>query len=247
LFGWKRRDGSRKYRRVYVEVPRKNGKSTLAAGLGLYLTFADGENGSEVYSAASDREQAAIVFETAKSMVESSPALSKRAEVFRRSIVVPGTKSSYKVLSADAPTKHGLNAHGIIFDELHAQPNRDLWDVLTTSTGARHQPVTLAITTAGFDRQSICYEIHDYAMKVKQGIVPDDSFLPVIYAADEADDWTLPKTWAIANPCLDVTVSSEYIEGECNRAKATPPSEHLDNGRVSLAGHGGVDSVRRAC
>ena len=127
-------------------------------------------------------------------MAMASKSLMARGQVFRNSIFVPRTASSYQVLSADAYTKHGLNAHGIIFDELHAQPSRDLWDVLATSTGARTQPLTVAITTAGFDRNSICWELHEYARKIKEGIIADDSFLPVIYAADETDDWRSPDT-----------------------------------------------------
>ena len=141
LFGWKRRsDGTRRFRRAYIEIPRKNGKSTLSSGIALYLLFADGEPGCEVYSAAADRDQASIVFNEAKTMVEQSPELSHRSQVFKKAIVVPGENSTYRVLSADAPTKHGLNAHGIIFDELHVQPDRELWDVLTTATGSRRQP-----------------------------------------------------------------------------------------------------------
>ena len=222
LFGWKRSDGLRKYRRAYVEVPRKNGKSNLAAGIGLYLLFSDGEPGAEVYSAASDRDQAAIVFEAASSMVEESPELLEQSEPYRRSIVIPKSRSSYKVLSSDVKTKHGLNAHGIIFDELHTQPNRDLWDVLTTSTGSRRQPLTFSITTAGFDRHSICWEIHDYAVKIQDGIIDDPEFLPVIFAAPDDADWTDPAVWALANPSLDVTISREYLEAECNRAQETP-------------------------
>lgn len=222
LFGWKRSDGTRRYRTAYIEVPRKNGKSTLAAGIALYLLFADGEMGAEVYSAAADRDQAAIVFETAKEMVLSSPALKKRAQVFKRSIVIPATMSSYKVLSADAPTKHGLNAHGIIFDELHAQPNRELWDVLTTSTGAREQPLVVAITTAGYDRDSICWEQHEYACKVLKRVINDPSFFAYIAAADEQDDWRDPATWRKANPGLGVTVKLEYLEQEARRAVEVP-------------------------
>src|SRR5262249_54050036 len=155
----------------------------------LILLMADREPGAEVYSAAADREQAAIVFEAAKCAVESSRILAKRTEVYRRSITVPSTRSFYRVLSADVKTKHGLNAHGVIFDELHTQPNRDLWDVLKTSTSARRQPVIFAITTAGFDRHSICYEQHDYAQKVRDGIITDDAFLPVIYGTEPDEDW----------------------------------------------------------
>lgn len=222
LFGWKRTNGQRRYRTVYVEVPRKNGKSTLAAGIALYLTFADGEPGAEVYSAAADRDQAAIVFEAAKGMVDAEPELANRADVYRRSIVVQSTGSSYKVLSADAPTKHGLNAHGVVIDELHAQPNRDLYDVLVTSTGARRQPVVFMITTAGFDRNSVCWELHEYARKVRDGVIEDDAFLPVIYQAEESDDWTTVATWKKANPSLGRTVKLDYLAAECDRAQEVP-------------------------
>lgn len=222
LFGWKRRDGRRRFRTAYIEVPRKNGKSTLAAGIALYLLFADGEFGAEIYSAAADRDQAAIVFDTAKTMVEMSPALRKRCEIYKRSIVVPKTRSVYRVLSAEAYTKHGINAHGIIFDELHAQPTRDLWDTLTTSTGAREQPLVVAITTAGYDRQSICWEQHEYARQVLEGVIDDPSFLAVVYAADEGDDWRDPKVWAKANPSLGVTVKLEYLRREAERAAQVP-------------------------
>ena len=222
LFGWKRQDGSRRYRRAYIEIPRKNGKSTLAAGLALLLLFADNEPGAEIYSCAVDRDQAAIVFETAKAMVEASPQLQRYADIFKRSIVVPSMRSSYKVLSADAPSKHGLNAHGIVFDELHAQPNRELWDVMTTSMGARRQPLLIAITTAGYDRESICWEQHEYARQVLNGTIDDPSFFAYIAAADESDDWLNPATWRKANPGYGVTVKPEYLETEANRAKQVP-------------------------
>lgn len=222
VFGWKRADGTRKYRRVYIEIPRKNGKSTLSAGLALYLLFADNEPGAEVYSAAADREQAAIVFEQAKQMVIGSPALSRFAKPYKRAIVVEETMSSYKVLSSDAPTKHGLNAHGVIFDELHAQPNRELWDVLTTSQGSRRQPLVVAITTAGFDRQSICWEQHEYARQVRDGAIVDESFYAFIAAAEEGDDWTDPAVWAKANPSMGVTVQEEYLRVEAERARQVP-------------------------
>jgi len=222
LFGWKRADGTRKYRRAYLEVPRKNGKSTLAAGIALLLLYADGEAGAEVYSAAGDKDQARIVFDQAKAMVEEAPVLRKVSKVWRYSITVEESRSSYKVLSADAFTKHGLNAHGVIFDELHAQPTRDLWDVLTTATGARRQPLVVAITTAGFDRESICWEVHEYARQVNEGIVIDNSFLGAIYAADEQDDWTQEATWRKANPGYGVTVKPDYLAEEAKRAMASP-------------------------
>jgi phage terminase large subunit-like protein len=234
LFGWKRPDGSRRFRRAYIEVPRKNGKSTLGAGVALYLLFADGEPGAEVYSAAADRAQASIVFNEARRMVEGSPKLARRAETYTRSIVIPASHSSYKVLSADAITKHGLNAHGVVFDELHAQPNRDLWDVLTTSTGARRQPLVVAITTAGYDRESICWEQHEYARQVREGIIEDATFFGYVAAAEQEDDWLDPEVWARANPNLGVSIKLDYLESEAKRAELTPAYQntfrrlHLD-------------------
>jgi phage terminase large subunit-like protein len=222
LFGWKRQDGTRRYRTAYIEIPRKNGKSSLAAGIALYLFFADDEYGAEVYSAAADRDQAGIVFGLASDMVATSPELAKRCQVYKRAIVNPGTMSTYRVLSADAPTKHGLNAHGVVIDELHAQPNRELVDVLVTSTGARRQPMVVAITTAGFDRESVCWEYHEYARQVLSGIIEDESFFAYIRAAEEDDDWTDPAVWQKANPGLGVTVKLDYLETEARRAEQVP-------------------------
>lgn len=223
LFGWKRRsDGTRRYRRAYIEIPRKNGKSTLGAGIGLYLLFADNEPGAEVYSAAADRDQAHIVFDVAKSMTEGSAALSRFAQIYKRSIVIERTASVYKVLSADAFTKHGLNAHGIVFDELHAQPNRELWDVLNTSTGARRQPLMVMITTAGYDRESICWEQHEYAVEVLAGRLEDPAFFAYIAGAEEGDDWADPVVWAKANPGLGETIKLDYLAGEALRAQQVP-------------------------
>ncbi|MGB7479862.1 MAG: terminase TerL endonuclease subunit [Burkholderiaceae bacterium] len=226
LFGWKRQDGTRRYRTAYIQIPRKAGKSTLSAGIALYCLLADGEAGAEVYSAAADREQAAIVFEMAKGMADASAALRSRVKSYKRSITVQATASSYKVLSADAFTKHGLNASCIIFDELHAQPNRELWDVLTTSTGARKQPLTVAITTAGYDRHSICYELYSHACKVRDGILIDDAFLPVIYEAGKDDDWQDPATWHKAHPSLGVSVQESYLAAECLKAQQMPAYEN---------------------
>ena len=157
IFGWKNKETNlRKYRTVFIEVPRKNGKSTLCAAIGLYMLFADEERGSEVYSAAGDRSQAGIVFEIAKGMLQQNAELSLRGKAYRNSIVNESKGNFYQAISSDSKTKHGFNANCIIFDELHTQPNRDLWDTLTTSTGSRRQPLTIAITTAGYDKQSIC-------------------------------------------------------------------------------------------
>ncbi len=226
IFGWKRADGMRRFRTVYIEIPRKNFKSTLAAGIALLLLFADNEPGAEVYSAAADSGQAQIVFKMAKQMVELSPTLSARAQPFRNSILCPETASSYQALSADAPTKHGINAHGIIFDELHTQPNRHLWDALTTATGARRQPLTVALTTAGYDPRSLCGQEHDYALKIMKGIIQDDTYLPVIFAARPKDDWTKESTWRRANPLLGLSLKLDYLQKECKRAQEMPAYEN---------------------
>jgi len=227
IFGWLRiADGTRRYRTLYLEVPRKNGKSTFVAGLGLMLLTADGEAGAEIYSAAADKDQASIVFKEASEMVRQSPELDELCDRQTKCILVPSKVCAYRVLSADAFTKHGLNPHGILFDELHVQPNRELWDVLTTGVGARRQPLTVAATTAGHDKNTIGWEIHDYAVKVRDGIIDDPTFLAVIYAADEGDDWTSPATWKKANPNLGVTIKEEFLREQCEKAKAMSSYEN---------------------
>ena len=221
LFGWKDKDtGLRKYRTCYVEIPRKNGKSNLAAALALYLMFADGEPGAEIISAAGDRGQANIVYHIAQEMIKNNKHLRSKAKVLRNTIEY---KSSwYKSISAEAYTKHGLNCHGIIFDELHTQPNRELWDVLTTSVGARRQPLIISLTTAGHDRASICYEMHEYSEGVINGSIEDDSFLPVLYKAEPDDDWTDPETWKKANPGYGSICNEAYFMDAVKKAKSNP-------------------------
>ena len=222
LFGWVDADGRRRYRRTWLEIPRKNGKSTLSSGLGLYLLFGDGEQSAEVVSAAGDRDQAAIVFDVAKGMIQGDAMLTKLAQVYRREIKYPRTNSVFKVISSDAGTKHGMNISGLIADEVHVWPNRDLWDTLHTSMGARAAPLSIAITTAGHSRTSIAWEQHDYALKVREGTIKDERFLPVVYAAPEGSDWTEPETWHAANPSLGQSISLDYLEQECKRAKEVP-------------------------
>lgn len=224
LFGWYRPDGTRRYREAFVFLPRKNGKTTLIAAILVYVLYCDGEPGAEIYSAAVDRDQARLVFEQARGMVTQEAELNRRARVYQHSIVVGG--SSYKTVSAEAGTKHGYNSHLVIIDELHAQPNRELVDVLMTSTGARTQPLVIHITTSDFERPSICNEKHDYASKVRDGIIEDVAFLPVIYEATLDDDWKDPAAWAKANPNLDVSVSTEYLARECKRAQESPSFEN---------------------
>lgn len=219
LFGWKRPDGTRRYRTAFIFVPRKNGKTTFGAGLVNYVLFCDGEPGAECYSAAADKEQASLAFEIAKLQVEAEPALHSRATIYQKSIVLNGEASSYKPLSAEAYSKHGYNVHFVLSDELHAQPDRDLIDVLETGMGSRDQPMMVHITTSDFAGESICNETHGYAVKVRDGIIPDDSFLPVIYEAAAEDDWTDPAVWAKANPNLGVSFDEDFLRRKCEKAK----------------------------
>ncbi len=228
IFGTKNAAGARQYRTAYIEIPRKNGKSEIAAAIALYMLFADRERGAEIYGAAGDREQATIVFDVAAAMVRQEPILNKACKIYSgyKKIVVPETNSVYQVLSADHATKHGFNASGIIFDELHTQPNRNLWDVLTSSGGTRRQPLTFAITTAGYDRNSICWEIHDYALKVQSGVIDDPTFYPVIYSASEDADWTDEKVWRACNPALGDFRNLDELASACSRAKEVPAYEN---------------------
>lgn len=225
LFGTLRLNGMRQYRTSLLAIPRKNGKSTLCAGIALKLLF-DGEPGAQIFSCGADREQARLVFEMAKACVEMSPSLRSRLKVYRNSIVREDTHSFYKALSAEAFTKHGLNAHGVIFDELHAQPDRELVDVMQTSMGARRQPLMVYITTAGYDRKSVCWEIWKYAQAVQAGAIHDETFLPAIYCADQADDWKSEATWAKANPNLGVSIKLDFLRSECQRAVEMPTYEN---------------------
>lgn len=223
IFGWKiEGSGLRKYRTVFIEIPRKNGKTTLAAAISLYMLFADSERGAEIYAAAGDRSQAGIVFEIAKGMILNSNDLSSRSKVFRDSVTNEGKGNFFKAISSDSKTKHGFNANGIIFDELHTQPNRDLYDTLTTSTGSRREPLTVVITTAGYDKQSICYEVYKYAKQVLAGSIIDETFYSVIYEADEEDDVTLESTWIKANPNYGVSLQKDYMAQEAKKAITIP-------------------------
>lgn len=228
LFGTVKQDGIRQYKTAYIEVPKKNGKSPLGAGIALKLLFADGEPGAEIYSAACDKEQASIVFNTAAEMVRRNKKLGRRCKILDSTKrIIHNNGSFFRVLSADVKTKHGFNPHTVIFDELHAQPNRQLWDVLTVGTGAaRRQPVTFVITTAGWDRTSICWEMHERARKVKEGIMEDPTFLPVIYAADEKDDWTDEKIWKKCNPSLGHILNIEEFRAHCKLAQNLPSEEN---------------------
>lgn len=223
LFGYKRADGTRLYRTCWVEVPRKNAKTTLAAGIALYGLVADGEPAAQVIMGARDRMQARVCFELARKMVDASPALRKRCRAVRSYIEHAKSGSVLRAVSADAAGQHGLNAHVAVIDEVHAHRDRELWDVLATSVGARAQPIVFGITTAGvYDPFSIAWEQHDYTLRVASGDIIDASFLGVIYGAEKDADWKNPDVWRAANPSLGTTITEDYLREEVVRATVSP-------------------------
>ena len=229
LFGVLKPNGYRQFNTAYIEIPKKQGKSELAAAVALLLLCGDGEERAEVYGCAADRNQAKIVFDVAVDMVRFCPALSKRVKILesQKKITYLPTNSSYQVLSADVANKHGFNTHGVIFDELHTQPNRKLFDVMLQGSGdARMQPLYFLITTAGNDTNSICYEVHQKAIDIAEGRKVDPTFYSVIYGAAEDEDWTDPKVWKKANPSLGITVGIDKVKAACESAKQNPGEEN---------------------
>ena len=223
IFGWRKPDGTRRYRYAYVEIPRKNGKSTMAAGVGLYLTIADNEPGAEVYCSATKKDQAKIVFNDAKEMLRQSPRLQRWAGQFKNNIHCRRLKSKFEPLGADKDTLDGLNTHGNIVDELHAHKTRGLLDVLVTSTGARRQPLSFYITTAGlYVPTSVGWQEHEYAEKVLDGSVDDDSYFAYIAHAEKDSDYGDPAIWKAASPNYGVSVKEDYLQGLWKKAQEQP-------------------------
>jgi len=239
LFGWKRKNGTRRFRLAYIEVPKKNGKSGLCSGIALYLLCADGEPGAEVYTAAADHKQAGIVYNESERMVKKSMDLRKRLKIrpSTKTIYYPKNHSVYQALSADVETKEGYDISGLVFDELHAQKKRALWDTLRYAGAAREQPLFVSITTAGFDRQSVCWEQHEYARKIIKGQVFAPSFFALIYSTNWEDaearntdeqelDWRSEEAWIKANPSLGETIKLEDLRQECLEAQESPLKEN---------------------
>lgn len=227
-FGWRRADGQRRFTEVGCAIAKKNGKSTLLAGLGLYLLVADGEAGAEVYTAAADRDQASIIYNESANMVDASPALASRLVTVRsgKRLEYPAAKSVMRALSADVPTKEGLNWSGLLFDELHAQPGPKLFNTLMYGGAARRQPLLCWITTAGVDRTSICYQKWEYCRAVRDGKVVDTRVLPVLFEAEEGADWTKESTWRAANPSLGETISLDSFRADFEKARQSASLEN---------------------
>ena len=226
VFGWKNQDtDKRRFRTVYEEIARKNGKTTKLAGIGIYGLTKDNEGGPEIYAASTKREQSRILFDEAGRMIKQSMALRQRLEVQQHRIINARNFGKFEPLSADGQTMDGLNPHLALVDELHAHKTAEVWDVLKSALGARSQPLIWAITTAGFNKNGICYEVRDYAIKVLTGIVDDDSFFSMVYTLDEGDNWQDESNWIKANPNLGVSVSLDYLREQAKQAAVMPTSK----------------------
>ena len=237
VFGWVSRDtGLRRFRTVFLEMSRKNGKSTFSSGVGLYCLCLDGEEGSDVFSAATTRDQAKIVWQDAWHMVERSPGLKSTFGVSTTAHAISqiATASRFQALSAEGNSLDGLNIHCAIVDELHAHRTRKVYDVLETATGARSQPLISNITTAGLDRSGICYEQRSYVTKILDGVVDDPSYFGIIYTLDPEDSWQDEENWIKSNPNLDVSVDREELRRLALKAAKMPSAlnnfltKHMD-------------------
>jgi phage terminase large subunit-like protein len=234
LFGWKREDGTRRYRRCFVWVPRKNGKTELAAGIALLVLLGDAEEGGEVYSIASNKDQARISFEQASSMVGRSPALAEHLVAFKTSIYCPTLNASFKPLTGKADGKHGLNCSGLIGDEVHEWPDGDLYQFVHDSESARRQPLEFLISTAG-KKGTYGEELWDESLKIAEGTIDDPTTLVVIFAAEPGDDWKAEATWFKANPNLGVSKKLETMRTEAARARLSPRLEnHFKNYQLDI-------------
>jgi len=225
LFGWYNNKGLRRFREVLLYIPRKNGKSPLCAAILLYVLDTDGEPGYEAVSAAGTRDQAGVVYDWVKGMVRNDPWLGKRYKDYKspkKLVPYHDQVSWYMPVSADCEGKHGGNLHCIAFDELHTQPNRELFDVLATGTAARTQPLLVSLTTAAVFGESICNEKLAYAKAVIQGTINDPTFLPVLFYAPQNADWTNLEVWKKANPNYGVSLQEDYVKKEIAKAQLTP-------------------------
>jgi phage terminase large subunit-like protein len=222
LFGWKRTDGTRLYRTTYVEAPRKSGKSTFATAIALYLAYADDEAAPQVLFAAFDRDQADVCYSIARRMVEAEPRLREATVIYnaqRKMELLDNAGGYLRSLSSEYAKQYGLNIHGLVFDELMTQRTRTLWDALTTAQGSRRQPLTFCITSAGFERESVCFEQHEHVRAIAEGDARDPYFLGVIYGAPMDADWTDEAVWQQANPSLGETTTLAYYRERFTRAK----------------------------
>lgn len=231
IFGWKKEDGARRYRECFLYIPRKNGKTPLVAGIAIMMAYCDNEPGAQMYCAAAGRRQATHLFTHAQNMLEGTKNESIRNtfDVFKTSRKIEFktlSKSYLEVLPAEAKTQHGQNAHLVIIDELHAQPDRELTDTLITGTASRRQPLIMYVTTADYFKQSICNEKYELFKKVRDGNIKNSSLLPIIYEADLKDDWKDKEVWKRVNPNFGISVKEEYFKSQISKIESEPSFEN---------------------
>jgi len=229
IFGIIKPNGKRQFRHCFVEIPKKSGKSELAAAIALYLLCADREQGAEIYSVANDREQAEIVFKLAMQMAQDNPVLRQMCKFVdsRHRIIFPKTRSYYAAISSEIKNKYGLNVHGCVFDELVGQTTRQLYDTMTLGANSgRSQPLNFVITTSGTDKTSVCYAEHCYALDLLHDRKHNPTWYPVVFAAPDDADWTDPVVWKKANPSYGITVPEEFYHNFMLRAKEDVAFEH---------------------
>ncbi|MCU4539630.1 terminase large subunit [Acinetobacter bereziniae] len=230
IFGWVDSENKRRFLYVYIEVAKKNGKSTWLAAVALYLAFIDGEMGAEVYTAATSRDQAKIVFEDAKKMVEFSPRMRSNfgIEFSLYSVYQTETNSTLKALSQDrGGTKDGLNVHAAIIDELHAHKTADMYDIVANGVAAREEPLILAITTAGDDTTTKCYQERQVVVDILRGKAVHDQYFGMVFCLDRGDDWQDPKVWPKANPNYGISVTEKYLHSVFEKVKVSPKQEGI--------------------
>jgi len=214
LFGWKKKNGMRRFNYAYIEIPKKNGKTTFAAVFATYLLFFDGEKEAEIYFAASVEKQAKLCFSMAKKMIENSPELKKRANILTKNINIPSTYSKMEMLGRDSDTMEGINPHGAIIDEYHVWKNNEVFENIQSATVNRQQPLIIIITTAGRDKTLPCFHYRSLCIDILRGIKKQDDTFAIIYTPDKDDDWKDPATWAKANPNYGISVIPERFEAE---------------------------------
>lgn len=223
IFGWKKvKDDTRRFQIAYEEIARKNGKSTKLAGVGNFGLVADGEAGAEIYSAAVDKEQAKIIWQESKNMVDASDDLADICQTYKSSITVEDTNSKYVPLSSETKTKDGLHVHLGLIDEYHAHPNDEMYNLVRSGMAARSQPLLYIITTAGFNKSGSCKREHDYGVQILEGTRTNEEYFVIIFTLDKDDDWTDPKNWPKANPNLGVSIKIEQMMTQFNEVAGRP-------------------------
>ncbi len=227
IYGWQKADHARRFQTLYLEVARGNGKSPLLAAMALYALVADGEQSAQVFSAATTREQARIIFNDVKTIVGLTPKMPARVRILTNNISHPASNSFMRPLSSDASKMDGLRVHMAAVDEIHEHPNGEVIAKLRSGFKGRRQPLIAEATTAGFDRHTVCWEHHEYTVRVLEDVTPNDSWFGYIATIDDGDDWRDPEVWPKANPNIGVSVGRDFLAGQIQEAKDMPGKQNV--------------------